>query len=184
MIFFTKNNDIEFKPNSIEHAYFLILSDDLKEAKKIFKQQDSPRAKWGLVLIDILNGYLEHFPTYFAIRNFLEIDLDFLLKNEKITYVELILGSLKILNDINQETYKYVARVMLENRLNKSAFEYLTLAKDIFYNDPELHFLFAKYYIKMREYQQADYHLDECLNIIPDYHPAKILQKEISRYLA
>ena len=73
---------------------------------------------------------------------------------------------------------------MLENRLNKSAFEYLMLAKDCFYNDPELHFLFAKYYLKMRDFHQADYHLDECLNVIPEYYPAKILQKEISRYLA
>ena len=73
---------------------------------------------------------------------------------------------------------------MFENRLYKAAREYLEKSKDIFYKDPELHFLFAKYYIKTREYDLADFHLDECLNILPDYYPAKILQKEISRYLA
>ena len=108
----------------------------------------------------------------------------FLLKKDKIEYVALILGSLDIIININQETYKYVARTMFENRLYKSCREYLEKSKDIFYNEPELHFLFAKYFIKNREYANADFHLDECLIILPDYFPAKNLQKEISRYLA
>lgn len=184
MFFFTKDRDIFFKPGSIEHAYFALLNDDLETALTVFENIDSPRAKWGKVLVSILKGYLDIYPTYFEIRNFLEIDLDFLIKNKKIEYVELILGSLDILAGINQETYKYIARVMLENKLYKAAKSYLDKSKDIFYNDPELHFLFAKYYIKMKDYEQADFHLDECLNILPDYCPAHILQKELSRYLA
>lgn len=184
MFFFSKNDEYNFKSGSIEHAYLALLENDLETASKVFSSLDSPRAKWGKALVDILSGYIEVYPTYFEIRNFLEIDLDFLLKNEKIDYVELVLGSLELLSDINQETYKYVARVMLENRLYKAAREYLEKSKDIFYNDPELHFLFAKYYLTTRDYENADFHLDECLNILPDYYPAKCLQKEISRYLA
>lgn len=184
MFFFTKNQDIEFKPGSIEHAYFAILDENLISAQTILESLDSPRAKWGKILVEILLGYIEHYPTYFEIRNFLEIDLDFLIKNEKISYVEQVLGSIKLLADINQESYKYVARVMFENKLFKACREYLEKSKDIFYNDPELHFLYAKYYIKTREYDKADFHLDECLNILPDYFPAKNLQREISRYLA
>ena len=184
MFFFSKNDEISFKPRSVEHAYFLILNDDLLQAQAVFETLESPRAIWGRALTDILLGYIEKHPTFFEIRNFLEIDLDFLLKNEKIDYVEQVLGSLQLLSKINQETYKYVARVMFENRLYKACREYLEKSKDIFYNDPELHFLFAKYYIKSREYDKADFYLDECLNILPDYFPAKTLQKEISRYLA
>ena len=184
MFFFTKKDDIDFKPKSVEHAYFAILNEDLKTAQEVFESLDSPRAKWGLVLVSILLGYIKKYPTYFDIRNFLEIDLDFLLKNEKIDYVEQVLGSLEILIDINQETYKYVARVMFENRLYKACREYLEKSKEIFYKDPELHFMYAKYYIKTREYDKADFYLDECLSILPDYYPAKNLQKEISRYLA
>jgi len=184
MFFFSKNKDIIFKPQGVEHAYMLLLEEDLVTAKKIFDSLDSPRAKWGKALIDILSGYIEDYPTYFEIRNFLEIDLDFLLKNEKINYVEQLLGSLELLVSINQETYKFVARTMFENRLYKACREYLEKSKSIFYNDPELHFMFAKYYIKTREYDKADFYLDECLNILPDYYPAKVLQKEISRYLA
>lgn len=184
MFFFTKDYSIEFKPKSVEHAYFAILNNDLDSAKKIFEYLDSPRAKWGKAFVDILSGYIEIYPSYFEIRNFLEIDLDFLIKNEKIDYIESFLGSLELLSSINQETYKYVGRVMFENRFYKASREYLEKSKNIFYKDPELHFLFAKYYIKTREYEKADFHLDECLNILPDYYPAKLLQKEISRYLA
>ena len=59
------------------------LDKDLKSAKKIFEIIDSPRAKWGRAFVDILSGYIENYPSYFEIRNFLEIDLDFLIKNEK-----------------------------------------------------------------------------------------------------
>lgn len=184
MFFFSNNYDTEFKPKSLEHAYLAIVNNDLATARVVFEGLDSPRAKWGKALVDILIGYIEKYPTYFEIRNFLEIDLDFLIKNEKIEYVEQVLGSLEILIGINQETYKYVARVMFENRLYKASREYLEKSKDIFYNDPELHFMYSKYFIKTREYEKADFHLDECLNILPDYYPAKRLQKEISRYLA
>lgn len=184
MFFFYKNKSTNFNPQSVEHAYLAILNDDLITAQKIFKSLYSPRAKWGSSLTEILTGYIENLPTYFEIRNFLEIDLDFLIKNEKIDYIEQVLGSLKLLVNINQETYKYVARVMFENKLYKASREYLEKSKNIFYNDPELHFMYAKYYLNTREYEKADYHLDECLNIIPDYFPAKSLQKEISRYLA
>lgn len=184
MFFFSKKDNVNIKPKSVEHAYFLMLNNDLISAQAVFNSLDSPRAKWGKALVDILLGYIEIYPTYFEIRNFLEIDLDFLIKNEKIDYIEQVLGSLELLSSINQETYKFVARVMFENRLYKASREYLEKSKEIFYNDPELHFLFAKYYIKTREYDKADFHLDECLNILPDYYPAKYLQKEISRYLA
>ena len=184
MFFFSNTKKENVLPGSVEHAYLAILEGDFLVAKRVFESLDSPRAKWGVALTSILLGYIENFPTYFEIRNFLEIDLDFLIKNEKIDFVEQILGSLEFLSDINQETYKYVARVMFENKLYKAAREYLEKSKDVFYSDPELHFLFAKYYIKTREYEKADYYLDECLNILPDYYPAKLLQKEISRYLA
>ena len=103
MFFFSKDFNKTFKPDSIEHAYLAILDDELDIAKSIFCNIDSPRANWGKTLTDILLGYLKNCPTYFEIRNFLEIDLDFLIKNEKIDYVEQLLGSLEFLIDINQE---------------------------------------------------------------------------------
>ncbi len=180
MFFFSdENSSLAFKPGSLEHAYLAILNDDLLSAKKVFCSLSSPRARWGKALTDILSGYIEEYPSYFEIRNFLEIDLDFLLKNEKIDYVEQVLGSLNILSEINNETYKYVARVMYENKLYKVSREYLDKSKSLFYKDPELHFMYAKYYMNFGNYKDAEFHIDECIKILPDYYPAKLLKQEI-----
>ena len=184
MFFFSKENIIEFKPTSIEHAYLALLNNELDNAYKIFAKLDSPRSNWGKTLIEIINCRIIRFPTYFEIRNFLEIDLDFLLKNGKIDYIESILGSLEILVKINNETYKYVARVMLENNFKDAAKKYLDKSRDIFYNDVELHFLYAKYFIETNKYHQAFKHINLCLEILPDYFPAKKIQQEICNHLA
>ena len=183
MYFFSDNIDTSFEINSLEHAYYALVKDDLTTAEKIFKSMDSPRALWGECLIQILKGYITLFPTYFQIRNFLEIDLDYFIKNEKIEYVESILGALEVLSNINHETYKYVARVMIENKLYKSAFTYLEKSKNIFYKDPEIHFLYAKFYIQVRDFYSAKYYLNECLRFIPDYYPAKMLLEELNSNL-
>lgn len=176
-------SSIKILPNSIEHAYLSILTEDLESAKKIFTKIDSPRAIWGAILVDIINGYLSEFPTYFQIRNFFEIDLDMLLKNEKISYVEQILGSLSILSTINQEIYKYAARVMYVNRLYSAAFKYMNKSKKIYYNDAELHFMLAKYYLHVNDYEHALFYVEECLKLIPDYYPAHLLKQKIDEIL-
>ena len=180
MFFFdTSSVELKFKPKSIEHAYLAILDNDLRIAQAVFETLDSPRSRWGLALIDILKGYIEKYPTYFEIRNFLEIDLDFLIKNEKIDYVEQLLGSLDFLSKINQEVYKYAARVMFENKLQNAALEYMEKSKNIFYNDPEIQFMFAKYYLNTHNLKKADNYLSECLRIVPDYYPAIKIKQNI-----
>ena len=143
--FFSENvSSIKIKPNALEHAYLLILNEDLDSAKFLFKTIDSPRGLWGEVLVSVLQGFIDKYPTYFQIRNFYEIDLDFLLKNEKIHYVEQLLGALDVFSSINQEVYKYAARVMYENKLYSAALRYMNKSKKIYYNDAELHFMLSK----------------------------------------
>ncbi|MBQ4115096.1 hypothetical protein IJD34_06795 [bacterium] len=184
MFFFSKEDEnIKFTHSSLEHAYLAILKDDLSSAKAIFEKTDSPRANWGITFVEILKGYLKRYPTYFEIRNFLEIDLDFLIKNEKLDYVEQVLGASDILINTNQETYKYIARVMFENKLYKVAMEYLEKSKRQFYNDPELHFIISKFFLKHNNFAQALKYIEECLKILPDYYPAILLKNEILKNL-
>ncbi len=177
--FYPNCSDIKIVPNSLEHAYLCLLNNDLSSAKAIFSKIDNPRGIWGTILVSILEGYMEIFPTYFQIRNFLEIDLDFLLKNEKLDYIEQLLGALDIFADINQETYKFAARVMFENNLLSAAFNYMQKSKDIYYNDAELHFMLMRYYIKVHDFEQAYFHVKECLLLIPDYYPALVMKQKI-----
>ena len=55
-------------------------------------------------------------------------------------------------------------------------------SKSIFYNDPELHFMFAKYYLDARDYSEAEFYIDECIKILPDYYPAKIMKSKIAKF--
>lgn len=181
--FYDDSSSIKIEANSIEHAYLAILNDELDVAVLIFSKIDSPRALWGKILVDILKGYLTEFPTYFQIRNFFEIDLDMLLKNEKILYVEQVLGSLDILSTINQEIFKYTARVMYVNRLYSAALKYMNKSKKIYYNDAELHFMLAKYYLHVNDYEQALFYTEECLKLIPDYYPAHLMKQQIDEIL-
>lgn len=182
--FFYKDcSNIQITPKSVEHGYLLILDNDLLGAKQIFAQVDSPRGKWGYVLCSILSGYLEKYPTFFQLRNFLEIDLDFLIKNEKIEYIEQFLGALDILATINIETYKFTARAMFENNLYSLSLNYMEKSKKIHYKDPELHFMLAKYYLKMHDQKTAMHYINECAKILPDYYPIQILKNKIDEML-
>lgn len=182
--FFFSNacSELTIVPNSLEHAYLAIVNDDLDSADIVFSNLDSPRAKWGRALISILKGFMTTYPTYFEIRNFLEIDLDFLLKNNKINYVEQCLGALEILSTINQETYKFAARVMLENKLFSAALKYMDKSKQIYYKDPELHFMYAKYYMDLKRYRDAYFYINECLKLLPTYYPAQIMKEKIEEF--
>ena len=180
LFFFIDNySELKIAPDSLCHAYLAILKNDLEAAYIVFSHQDSPRGIWGMSLVTILKGYMTIFPTYFGIRNFFEIDLEFLLKNKKISYVEQCLGALDVLSSVNQEVYKFAARVMLENRLYTSALKYMERSKEIFYNDPELHYMYVKYYMNINKYKEAYFYVNECLKLLPDYYPAILMKQKI-----
>ena len=182
--FFLDNcENLDISPNSIEHAYIAIIQDELDVAGRVFQSLDSPRASWGEILVNLIkNRCITVYPTFFQIRNFFEIDADFLIKNKKIDYVENLLGALEVFSNINQEIYKYAGRVMYENGLFTAALKYFEESKKIFYNDPELHFLLAKYWIKFNNYKEADFYINECLKLLPSYYPAQILKSKIEEF--
>jgi len=180
IFFFGENlNELEIHPGSLCHAYLSILDKDLDSAYAVFAKNDSPRGIWGCSFTSVLKGYVTKFPTYFGIRNFFEIDLDFLLKNNMIDYVEQCLGALEVFSTINQETYKFAARVMLGNKLFTSALKYLDKSKKIFYNDAELHFIYAKYYMDTGNICNAYFYINECLKLLPEYYPAIKMKQQI-----
>ena len=67
---------------------------------------------------------------------------------------------------------------MLENRLYTSAIKYMDRAKQIYYNDPELHFMYAKYFMDINKKADAYFYINECLNMLPSYYPALLLKQK------
>lgn len=163
-----------FKSNNydLEYGYCLLLEGDLSNAKKILSKIDSIRADWAIKLLAFMQGYVEKLPTYFQIRNFLEIDLNLLISAKQSDSLAYILGGADLLYSINCESYKYIARVFMNTGYFDIAKTYLDKGKNNTYNDPELHFMLCQYYIYVKEFDKALYSVNSCLEILPEYYPA------------
>lgn len=164
----------------LEYGYCRLLSGDTEEALLAFnKIRDFDfRADWAKKLIGFIKGHISSLPSYFQIRNFLEIDLNLLIKAGQAQFVENIINCADILYEENPESYKFIARVMLYNDFVEFALYYLERARDKFYYDPEMHVMLANCYLKEGKKASAVDSLNSCLEIMPEYLPArKLLEK-------
>ena len=174
------------KGYALELGYAKLLSDDLNSAQKLFlsiKDADI-RAKWALFMISLIEGDIKEYPTYFELRNFLEIDLNILLNYYKGDFVEKILRYADFMFTINPEVHKFIGRVLYNNGYLEQAMFFLDRARNYYYNDPELHYLLAFIYFNNKEYQKSQKALDDCLRIIPEYFPAIDLRNKIALRLS
>lgn len=166
----------------VEAGYCCIVLDELDKAKELFQkvQVVDTRAKWGLILLQMIKGDILTFPTYFQIRNFLELDLSILILYCKGEYVEKIIRYADFMAYYNPECYKFIGRAFWANNLMSAAMFFLRRAKDKFYQDPELHYLLAYiFYNNDRNIDLAKKALGACLGILPEYAPAKKLYVQI-----
>ena len=166
-----------------EAGYCYIVIDKLNKAEENFlkaKEYDT-RAAWGLFLIHLLRGDIESAPTYFQIRSFLEIDIDILLMYCKGDYIERIINYADFMAFYNPECYKFLGRAFWSHKFMPASMFFLRKAKDKFYQDPELHYLFAYIYYQEKNYIQCKKSLETCLNIVPEYNPAIKLQNKLAK---
>ena len=166
----------------VEAGYCCIVLDELDKAKELFQkvQEVDTRAKWGLILLQMIKGDILNFPTYFQIRNFLELDLSILILYCKGEYVEKIIRYADFMAYYNPECYKFIGRAFWANNLMSAAMFFLRRAKDKFYQDPELHYLLAYiFYNNDRNIDLAKKALGACLGILPEYAPAQKLYAQI-----
>lgn len=174
--FFEKNG------YTLELAYSKLLTGQLKDAKNLFNEicEIEKRAHWGRLISSLLLNELTPYPTYFELRNYLEIDLNLFINYHKKDYVEEILNYADAFVSINPETYKYIGRVLYNNELYSWAKFFLERGKNILYQDPELHVILAELYMSENNNEKALRAINACLAILPNYFPAlKIKQKLI-----
>lgn len=166
----------------LESGYSALIQEDLEQAKVIFKTINDRdiRANWALFMISLIEGNVKFYPSYFELRNFLEIDLNILMHYFKGDYVEKIIRYADFMFTINPEVHKFIGRVLYNNGYEEQAMFFLNRAKNYFYTDPELHFLLADIYYKKNDLEKAKNSLQDCLNILPQYFPATNLMKKIS----
>lgn len=174
--FFEKENYL------VEAAYCDIILDNLKEARQKFSSivNEDIRAHWGLCLVDMIEGNITINPTYFEVRNFLEIDLSILINYCKGDYVEKILRYSDYMAYFNNECYKFIGRAFWANNFMPVSMFFLRKARDKMYNDPELHYMLGYiYYTIDNNTEKCRYELETCLRILPKYAPACTLLEKI-----
>lgn len=163
-----------------EVAYCCLVLDETEKAEEFFNKAKTydNRACWGLFLLQMITGEIKSSPTYFQIRNFLELDLNILLLYCKGDYVESIIKYADYMAYYNPECYKFIGRVFWANGFIPAAKFFLRRAKDKFYQDPELHYLIAYIaYYEEKNLEQCQKSINTCLELLPEYAPAKNLQK-------
>lgn len=170
------------KGHVLELAYGFLICGNLEEAKKNFSliKENDNRARWALTMISFIEGDVREYPTYFQLRNFLEIDLNILIHYFKGDYVEKVIRYCDYMFNINPEVYKFIGRVLYNNNLEQPAMYFLEKAKSYFWNDPELHYLLAYIYFNKKDYEQAKKCLNDCLQILPKYFPAVDMMSKIA----
>lgn len=161
----------------LEYGYCKLMLGDDQGAKDEFSKiaEQDFRADWGQKTIQFIRGNVLNIPSYFQIRNFLEIDLNLLIKAGQAQFVENIINGADLFYSINPESYKFISRVMLYNDFADIALYYLQKAKEKFYYDPEMHLMLANCYLRQENTSLARESIKNCLDILPEYFPAKRL---------
>ena len=173
--FFVKNGYV------LELAYARLLCDDIEGAKNLFSSIENSdiRAHWSLFMISLIEGEAQEYPSYFELRNFLEIDLNILITYYKGDYVEKIIRYADYMYTINPEVHKFIGRVLYNNGLVEQGLFFLNRAKSYFYHDPELHYLLGYIYFNQGKLDEAQKVLENGLRILPEYYPTENLLKNI-----
>ena len=166
----------------LELGYCFLLSDNLKDARAAFIQarEFDKRANWALFMTNLFLNLPADYPSYFELRNFLEIDLNILIQAGKGEFVEKLISYADFFYTINPEVYKYLGRVFLNNDLEQYGYFFLMRAKDYFYNDPELHYLLAEFFFNKKDFKEAKKYAQTCLEVLPEYFPAKKMLGKIA----
>lgn len=173
--FFVKNGYI------LENAYYELISENLSKAKNLFNtiKHNDIRAHWASFMISMIESDIREYPSYFELRNFLEIDLNILISYFKGDYVEKIVRYADFMFTINPEVHKFIGRVFYNNDYQEQSMYFLQRAKSYFYHDPELHYLLAFIYYNSNDLAKAEKALNACIRILPQYYPAVNLLKKV-----
>ncbi len=168
--------------NILGCGYCKFLSGEIEESKVLLTliQRKYSYTNWLLSLIGILTDNFEYNPTYFQIRNFYEQDLEMLFLYKQYNMIEKILSKNNYFENFNKEIYKYSARVLNNNNFSQQAQIFIEKSLNIWYKDPESHFILGEIYLKSNEKEKAKMAFINALGVEKEYFPAKIKLNHIS----
>lgn len=164
-----------------EAGYCYMILNNFAKAKEQFEKAkvSDIRGHWGLLLLQMQEEKISMAPTYFEVRNFLEIDLDIFITYCKGDIVQQIIKYADYIAFYNLECYKFIGRAFWAHNIMPAAMFFLNKAKEKLYNDPELHYLLAYIYYTNNDISNCKKEIEVCLSILPQYAPALMLSQKI-----
>ena len=139
----------------------------------------SSAINWLISLIKLLKDDLSYPPTYMQIRNFYEQDLNLFFIYTLEDYINKLLMRSQFYEYYNREIYKYNARVLLNYDFTALAEEYIVHSRDIYYNDPETHYILGDIYMRKGQRKEARKEFEISNKVSSEYLPAKEKIREL-----
>ncbi len=160
---------------------YLLTGNDFETQKLWYSHcPDSPAVQWGKCLLDFINlRPSPKIPSFLQVRNFLEMDMGYFIKANKIRYTENILKNSELLMSVNLEAYKLIGRVLLNFGFYSMAKNYLNKSVEVFNRDPETYYYLAQYNYVTEDYKESIKALLKSLELNSYYIPASILLEKV-----
>lgn len=155
-------------------AYCEFLQGNIKQAKAILLTEKEPStiSEWLNYLCSVMQNDFSCYPTYFQIRNFYEQDLEMLFQYNQKEMINKILQLSSVLEKYNGEIHKFNGRVLKNNGYKDIAKECLLKSNDIYYKDPETHYLLGELYEEIGDIQHAKEEYQKAIDVNNGYYPA------------
>ncbi len=159
-------------------AFALIILKEIQEAKKILLSSPDSAAKfWCEFLIELFSGNkdIHESPSFFTIRNFLELTVYSLLRAGNQDYIKLLIEHLNKLLDINQDSEKFIGYAYFHFGDLDRAVSFLNSAIKRNSYDGEIYFTLGQLYLQKGSVYGALAMLENAHLLLPDHAPTKEL---------
>ena len=163
-------------------AHCKFLMGEIEEARILSTliKDTSPTADWLLCITNLLCNDYSRYPTYFQIRNFYEQDLELLFLYKQTETIKKIISLNQYFETFNREIYKYSARVLGNNNHYQEAKQLLRKSLEIYFKDPETHYMLGEIYEKEYNKEQAIKSYKKAIEVNKEYMPASIRLKDLT----
>lgn len=159
-------------------AFSLILLKEIQKAKEILiNTPDSPAKLWCEFLIELFteNKNIHNCPSFFTIRQFLELTVYLLLRSNNQYYIKLLIKNLNKLRSINSDSEKFIGYAHFYSGDLDSAIFFLNNSIQRNAYDGEIYFMLGKVYLQKGSINDALAMLESAHLLLPDHAPTKEL---------
>lgn len=136
---------------------------------------------WGIVLLGLVTLEADISPSFLQIRNYLECDISYLIKAERLDYAENVIAYADYLSTVHPEAYKFIGKALFNSEYPNLAMTYYMKGCELLPEDPEIYYHIAQYMISEERYKEARQYLRRAVHLNKNYLPARSLLESLDK---